>query len=97
MKQNEEYERELSRQANERRRQQEIFVDIFSHELRNPFSATLQCADAIFTSLESSRSARESINTEELMDYAKTILFCVNHQKRYLTSDPTFKAQIAHI
>ena len=83
-KQNEEYQRQLSHQAVERRRKQECFIDIFSHELRNPFSATLQSADAILSALSSFQSAGKKFEVEELIDSAQTILVCVQHQMRII-------------
>jgi signal transduction histidine kinase len=38
-------------EALEMKRQQENFMDITSHEIRNPLSAVLQCADSIVTTL----------------------------------------------
>ncbi|KAF8247618.1 hypothetical protein K440DRAFT_601007 [Wilcoxina mikolae CBS 423.85] len=83
-KQNEEYQRQLSHQAVERRRQQENFIDIFSHELLNPFSATLQCADSILTSLTNFQNTGKKVEVDELIDSAQTILVCVQHQKRII-------------
>ncbi|KAI5784936.1 hypothetical protein FPQ18DRAFT_92661 [Pyronema domesticum] len=83
-KQNEEYQRQLSTQAVERRRQQENFIDIFSHELLNPFSATLQCADSILASLTKFQNTAKPLNIDELIDSAQTILVCVQHQKRII-------------
>jgi PAS domain S-box-containing protein len=83
-KQNEEYQRQLSTQAVERRRQQENFIDIFSHELLNPFSATLQCADSILASLTKFQNTAKPLDIDELIDSAQTILVCVQHQKRII-------------
>lgn len=81
IKKNEEYQRQLSTQAVERRRQQENFIDIFSHELRNPFSATLQCADGILGALmEFQGNGEQELDVEEMIDSASTILVCVQHQ-----------------
>lgn len=83
IKMNEEYQRQLSTQAVERRRQQENFIDVFSHELRNPFSATLQCADGILSALMEYQSSGErghELDVEEMIDSASTILVCVQHQ-----------------
>ncbi|KAG9955603.1 hypothetical protein KCU78_g24814, partial [Aureobasidium melanogenum] len=38
-------------EAVELKRQQENFIDITSHEMRNPLSAILQCADEITTTM----------------------------------------------
>jgi signal transduction histidine kinase len=83
IKLNEEYQRQLSTQAVERRRQQENFIDVFSHELRNPFSATLQCADGILSALmefQNNGEKEHGLDVEEMIDSASTILVCVQHQ-----------------
>ncbi|KAG0124227.1 hypothetical protein HOY82DRAFT_494283 [Tuber indicum] len=85
VKLNEEYQWQLSTQAVERRRQQENFIDIFSHELRNPFSATLQCADGILSALIAYQKGEDSnLDLEEMIDSASTILVCVQHQMRII-------------
>lgn len=84
IKLNEEYQQQLSTQAVERRRQQENFIDTFSHELRNPFSATLQCADGILNGLVAHQKGEDhgDLELEEMIDSASTILVCVQHQVR---------------
>jgi PAS domain S-box-containing protein len=71
-------------EAEETRRQQNEFIDITSHEMRNPLSAILQCADDISSSLEDYRS-KTSIMTlaiiEGAIEAANTISLCVQHQK----------------
>lgn len=73
-------------EAEETRRAQNNFIDITSHEMRNPLSAILQCADGISTSLtdvverwkldvEATSNIRESISN------AETIQLCAQHQK----------------
>lgn len=73
------------------KRQQENFVDMTSHEIRNPLSAIIQSADSIRSSLATcftgackdhepvfiSRSL-----LEDNMDAAETIVLCAQHQKR---------------
>lgn len=85
IKKNEEYQRQLSTQAVERRRQQENFIDVFSHELRNPFSATLQCADGILGALMEFQGNGKGLDVDEMIDSASTILVCVQHQVRKTT------------
>jgi PAS domain S-box-containing protein len=71
-------------EAEETRRQQNEFIDITSHEMRNPLSAILQCADDIYSALDEhvekdippSRAA-----VENCVDSARTISLCVQHQK----------------
>lgn len=60
--------------------------DITSHEMRNPLSAILQCADDITTSLTKFRHGGERTISDELLasclDAAQTISLCSQHQKR---------------
>ncbi|KAK4168611.1 putative signal transduction histidine-protein kinase [Cladorrhinum sp. PSN259] len=46
-----EREKERKEEAIESRRQQENFIDMTSHEMRNPLSAIIHCADAITATL----------------------------------------------
>lgn len=80
----EEYQRQLSAQAVKKRRQQENFIDIFSHELRNPFSATLQCADGILAGVTEYRLKGGHLDIDDIADAASTILVCVQHQMRII-------------
>jgi len=72
--------------AREAKRQQEEFIDIVSHEMRNPLSAIFQCADMIQLSLaecETKTSPDELFSAlQSNADAAATILMCANHQKR---------------
>ncbi|EME46562.1 hypothetical protein DOTSEDRAFT_70542 [Dothistroma septosporum NZE10] len=73
-------------EAVEMKRQQENFIDITSHEMRNPLSAILQCSDEISTSLTKFRQGGERTIPDELiascLDAAQTISLCSQHQKR---------------
>lgn len=72
------------REAEETRRQQNEFIDITSHEMRNPLSAILQCADDISTALVDCRKKGASASQEIIescLDSAQTISLCVQHQK----------------
>ncbi|KAK8179324.1 hypothetical protein BC567DRAFT_295025 [Phyllosticta citribraziliensis] len=70
--------------ALEAKRQQENFIDVTSHEMRNPLSAIMISADDIITSLCSLES--DSMNFETVVknsiDAAQTVLHCCQHQKR---------------
>ncbi|KAK8169539.1 hypothetical protein IWX90DRAFT_181321 [Phyllosticta citrichinensis] len=70
--------------ALEAKRQQENFIDVTSHEMRNPLSAIMISADDIITSLRS--LDRNSMNSETIVknsiDAAQTVLHCCQHQKR---------------
>lgn len=77
-------------EAVELKRQQENFIDITSHEMRNPLSAILQCADEISGTLAKYRSlteynsevARLKVALEGCLEAANTITLCASHQKR---------------
>jgi signal transduction histidine kinase len=74
-------------EAEETRRQQNEFIDITSHEMRNPLSAILQCADDIASSLleykikGSKKAAIPAAVVENCIDAANTIVLCAQHQK----------------
>lgn len=74
-------------EAEETRRQQNEFIDITSHEMRNPLSAILQCADDIANSLleykvkGSMTGAVPTAVVENCVEAANTIVLCANHQK----------------
>lgn len=80
--------------ALEIKRQSENFIDMTSHEMRNPLSAILQSADGILTALkfDKSESRRPSQLREPLfldseaqeiiIDSAQTVVLCAQHQKR---------------
>ncbi|OIW24050.1 hypothetical protein CONLIGDRAFT_657574 [Coniochaeta ligniaria NRRL 30616] len=77
-------------EALELKRQQENFIDITSHEMRNPLSAVLQCADEISESIGRYRSADHSayvpkglnVLLDSCVEASNTISLCANHQKR---------------
>lgn len=81
------FEKRRMEEAVEMKRQQENFIDITSHEMRNPLSAILQCADEITTSLtELQTSESPSKVTSEVVknaiDASGIIALCAQHQKR---------------
>ncbi|KAL8972041.1 MAG: hypothetical protein Q9183_000758 [Haloplaca sp. 2 TL-2023] len=82
-------EKRKMEEALEMKRQQENFIDITSHEMRNPLSAILQCADEISSTLTGYRSGDASATSSSLdalldsnIDAAQTIALCAQHQKR---------------
>ena len=83
----EHFEKRRMEEAVEMKRQQENFIDITSHEMRNPLSAILQCADEITTSL-TDLQANDFLQgaTGELVknaiDASGIIALCAQHQKR---------------
>lgn len=80
----EELQKRRMEEAVELKRQQENFIDITSHEMRNPLSAILQCADEISSSLTEARDflplPSDILDTN--IDAAQTITLCAQHQKR---------------
>lgn len=77
------------------RKQQERFIDMISHEIRNPLSAVLHCGEEIIESikqcLQQSNEARlgPAVGTTQAravlasaLDAASTITYCVQHQKQ---------------
>lgn len=73
-------------EAVELKRQQENFIDITSHEMRNPLSAILQCSDEISGSLTQYKQSGGKILADDVvascLDAAQTISLCSQHQKR---------------
>lgn len=70
-------------EAVELKRQQENFIDMTSHEMRNPLSAILQCSDEITSSLAKIR--KDGNSSEAILsclEAAQTISLCSQHQKR---------------
>lgn len=71
------------REAEEAKRQQNEFIDMTSHEMRNPLSAILICADDIRDTLAlhpfSCDEDRDMAN--DCIEAAKNIALCVQHQK----------------
>ena len=81
-------EKRHAEEARESKRQQENFIDITSHEMRNPLSAILQSADDISVSLTKFSAAHGELPStiaelfENSIDCAQTITLCAQHQKR---------------
>lgn len=86
----EDFQKKLTEEAIEMKRAQTNFVDITSHEMRNPLSAILLCSDEIVSSLsdlfstaEESQLPENILNVlESGIDAAQTITLCAQHQKR---------------
>lgn len=67
--------------AKDRKQQQERFIDMVSHEIRNPLSAVLHLAEEIKdTSKAMEGNGPQSDQIAEIIDAADTILVCVSHQ-----------------
>ncbi|KAH7363732.1 hypothetical protein BKA66DRAFT_611866 [Pyrenochaeta sp. MPI-SDFR-AT-0127] len=74
--------------AQKERQRQEEFIDITSHEMRNPLSAITQCADSVVMSLQDATSSADAQSLIEIIklnvEAAESILFCAAHQKRII-------------
>ena len=88
-------------EAVELKRQQENFIDITSHEMRNPLSAILQCSDEISSSLTKFRQAGDRVMPDELLtsclDAAQIISLCSQHQKRIVDDILTLSKLDSHL
>jgi PAS domain S-box-containing protein len=86
----EDFQKRRMEEAIELKRQQENFIDMTSHEMRNPLSAILQCADEISASLSDFRASEDMTKAADKIsdlldsgiDAAHTISLCAQHQKR---------------
>lgn len=63
-----------------------VSIDIFSQGLLNPFSATLQCADAMLAgaTLHQDRCRSGVPEADELIDSTQATLMCLQHHKRII-------------
>lgn len=77
-KMNERLVNEKLQDALETKRATETFLDMLSHEMRNPLSSILQLADGILSLLE---DLPKPDTTEPLKDSAQTITLCARHMK----------------
>lgn len=70
------------------KQRQEEFIDITSHEMRNPLSAITQCADSIILSLYDAEGKTDSESLIDIIklnvEAAESILFCAAHQRRII-------------
>ena len=75
--------------ALESKKHLEHFIDVTSHEMRNPLSAIMQCADGILTSYPGTDGdfpipspVTYGALLDQTMDAAQTIAQCAEHMKR---------------
>ena len=94
----EDFHKRKTEEAIEMKHQQERFIDMTSHEMRNPLSAIFQCSDSIVSLLENAvkTTAEGELNEkngvtagrmmsetlQSCIEAAQTISFCAQHQKR---------------
>ncbi|KAJ5935958.1 hypothetical protein N7454_005256 [Penicillium verhagenii] len=79
---------EIAREAEERKQQHERFIDMISHEVRNPLSAILHCTEDILEAVKDKESSEISI--ADIGQAAETIIFCIAHQKKIVDDVLTF-------
>jgi signal transduction histidine kinase len=84
------FQARLAAEAREAKRQQEAFIDVVSHEMRNPLSAIIHCADEISHVLEDLEPKLPELPepciaalTDNVAS-ANVIIQCANHQKRII-------------
>jgi PAS domain S-box-containing protein len=84
------FQARLAAEAREAKRQQEAFIDVVSHEMRNPLSAIVHCADAIASAIEECQTQLADIpvpcldTLNDNMQSANVIMQCAQHQKRII-------------
>ncbi|QDS70990.1 hypothetical protein FKW77_007621 [Venturia effusa] len=66
----------------EAKSQSENFIDMVSHEMRNPLSAIVQSAEFIVSSTRSSDGTMAVGNCKAILESAEVINLCAQHQKR---------------
>ncbi|PSK53101.1 Hybrid signal transduction histidine kinase K [Elsinoe australis] len=86
------FQKRKMEEAVELKRQQENFIDMTSHEMRNPLSAILQCSDeisAIMTKMRDQQTSKPDKDDKDMdesvtsaLEAAQTIALCAQHQKR---------------
>ncbi|KAJ5328749.1 hypothetical protein N7452_009139 [Penicillium brevicompactum] len=79
---------EIAREAQERKQQQERFIDMISHEVRNPLSAILHCTEDILEAVQNQESS--GVPVADIAQAVETISFCVAHQKKIVDDVLTF-------
>ncbi|KAL5119046.1 hypothetical protein ACEQ8H_002970 [Pleosporales sp. CAS-2024a] len=69
-------------EAQERKEQQERFIDMVSHEIRNPLSAVLHLAEEVCEVIQQIGHTHPDLKgpVADILDAAETILLCVSHQ-----------------
>ncbi|KAL4779438.1 hypothetical protein BJX76DRAFT_340742 [Aspergillus varians] len=77
-------QRKIADDAKERKQQQERFIDMISHEVRNPLSAILHCAEDIMDVVQDEGLDDVKEQMARIAEAAETINLCVSHQKKII-------------
>lgn len=101
------YQERRIKEAMELKRQQENFIDMISHEARNPLSAILLCTESILASFGEllASETRDTVSfprkaIESHLESADIIMACALHQKRIIDDVLTLSkldAELVHI
>ncbi|KAJ5942531.1 hypothetical protein N7516_002699 [Penicillium verrucosum] len=81
-------QRQAAEEAQERKKQQERFIDMISHEIRNPLSAIVHCTEDIQEAIYNKKP--EEISVMNITEAAETISLCIRHQKKIVNDVLTF-------
>ncbi|KAJ5504415.1 CheY-like superfamily [Penicillium fimorum] len=81
-------QKQAAEEAQERKRQQERFIDMISHEIRNPLSAIVHCTEDIQEAVYNKKP--EEISVMDITEATETISLCVRHQKKIVNDVLTF-------
>jgi PAS domain S-box-containing protein len=76
-------QRKVAEEADERKQQEERFVDMISHEIRNPLTALVHCVEDINGALQEENDNGQ-VNTKQITEALETIDLCILHQKTIL-------------
>lgn len=82
---NEHLQQRRMEDALESKRQQENFIDVTSHEMRNPLSAIMISADEIMSTLRAIQRCKDAVPAKIIkngIEAAQVIVDCAQHQKR---------------
>ncbi|KAI5779772.1 hypothetical protein EDC01DRAFT_711209 [Geopyxis carbonaria] len=86
LKKSQQAEKKRADEAVEANKQQERFIDMTCHELRNPLGAILQCSelikDHVHSEREKSRHEGRAPNLKPIIESCNTIILCSQHQRR---------------
>ncbi|KAJ5267280.1 hypothetical protein N7478_010088 [Penicillium angulare] len=72
-------QRQIAQEVQKRREQQERFIDMISHEIRNPLSAVLHCTEDILEAMRGKK--KEDILLSQITEAAETISLCIAHKE----------------
>ncbi|KAE8146664.1 hypothetical protein BDV25DRAFT_132754 [Aspergillus avenaceus] len=82
-------QKKIAEEAQHRKEQQERFIDMISHEVRNPLSAILHCTEDILEAVNG-KEEKDEFPLAVISQAAETISLCVAHQKKIVDDVLTF-------